>query len=201
MSKNVPTNMPDSESIKAAPESLTEIQDYCKSAGLQVPASAPVVKQIIAEANNHSGYKIFKSPPITDQDFAIASHAPGIEKIALACCNKLAPLTTFEKMWENNTPAVVEVGIVNGGFETKTRVDEILDYLEGRNNVKIKFYLSAAGASSKALAIDTLGNFSTDCTGIEYHAKSYTDFDHLLMEILPFSSFVTGEPPANPFTD
>ena len=103
------------------------------------------------------------------------------------------------KMWENNTPAVVEVGIVNGGFETEAKVKEVLNYLEGRNNVKIKFYSSAASAIPKALAIDTLGNFSTDCKGIEYSAKSYNDLDHLLTDTSPFSVTIIDVKPINSF--
>jgi hypothetical protein len=202
MSKNLAANLPNFKSSQD-PVLLTEIQNYWNSTGLPIPASAPITKQTIANAYDKSGYKIFKSPNITDQDFAIAVYAPGIKEMSLACCNKSVTLKSFEnmfiRMWKDNTPAVVEVGIVSGGFETEAKIKEVLNYLEGRNNVKIKFYLPTASAIPKALAIDTLGNFSTYCKGIEYDNEPYNDFNHLLTDTTPFSVTVIDVKPVSLF--
>lgn len=99
----------------------------------------------------------------------------------------------FYELWNNNSLAVVEVGIVSGSYIRPSNLDEIVDFLENQKNIKINFNLDASHTKPQYLAVDTEGNFSTVCKNISYDEEISNKLDDLMDRILPFSPFITGE--------
>ena len=160
-----------------------EIQKY----NLKNQALAPIGKLVyhhnITYADNVTGYKILMSNFVPSNAFIIGMYAPSVHKIALAYCDRLTGVhevkSILSKLSEDIRGSFIQVAIVSVGDSMSEKVEQVLDFIEESANINIEFHHSHANPVNQQLAVDTEGNFSTDCSGIGTDFGALQDYQIL----------------------